>query len=102
MGPGCLTAVFGMGTGVAIRVWSPGKSQRCIKKVAVRVALPESLGPARAGAGKEINAVKRLAVSTGRLSVLPRVHPRPIDLVVFQEPSPPKGQETSSHGGFHA
>ena len=24
MGPGCLTAVFGMGTGVAIRVCSPG------------------------------------------------------------------------------
>ena len=25
MGPGCLTAVFGMGTGVATWVWSPGK-----------------------------------------------------------------------------
>ena len=61
----------------------------CIKKVAVRVVSEESLGTARAGAGKEINAVKRLAVSTGRLSVLPRVHPRPIDLVVFQEPALP-------------
>src|SRR3954452_18098090 len=27
MGPGCLTAVFGMGTGGAIQVWSPGKSR---------------------------------------------------------------------------
>jgi hypothetical protein len=25
MGPGCLTAVFGMGTGGAIQVWSPRK-----------------------------------------------------------------------------
>ena len=79
-------------------MWPSGYDHRetrvCIKKVAVRVVSEESLGTARAGAGKEINAVKRLAVSTGRLSVLPRVHPRPIDLVVFQEPSSPKGQET--------
>ena len=38
-----------------------------------------------------INAVKRLAVSTGRLKRLPAVHLRPIDLVVFQEPSFHKG-----------
>ena len=74
----------------------------CIKKVAVRVVSEESLGTARAGAGKEINAVKRSAVSTGRLSVLPRVHPRPIDLVVFQEPSHLAVQETSSCREFHA
>ena len=41
-----------------------------------------------------IKAVKRLAVSTGRLKQLPAVHARPIDLVVFQEPSSPKGLET--------
>ena len=29
IGPGCLTAVFGMGTGVSIRVWSPGISHDC-------------------------------------------------------------------------
>ena len=34
-----------------------------------------------------INAVKRLAVSTGRLRRLPAVHTRPIDPVVFREPS---------------
>ena len=34
-----------------------------------------------------INAVKRLAVSTGRLRRLLALHLRPIDLVVFQEPS---------------
>lgn len=36
---------------------------------------------------QRINAVKRSAVSTGQLSVLPHLHPRPIYLVVFQEPS---------------
>src|SRR5436305_13945877 len=33
-----------------------------------------------------VNAVKRLAVSTGQLRLLPALHLRPIDLVVFQEP----------------
>ena len=37
---------------------------------------------------KRINAAKRSAVSTGRLSGSPHLHARPIDLVVFQEPSP--------------
>ena len=43
------------------------------------------------GSEKRINAVKRSAVSTGQLSTLPCLHPRPIDLVVFQEPSSRKG-----------
>src|SRR5437660_6656636 len=37
--------------------------------------------------GGRVGAAKRLAVSTGRLKRLPAVHVRPIDLVVFQEPS---------------
>src|SRR5438067_6704329 len=45
-------------------------------------------GPARPVAEKGINAAKRSAVSTGPLRRLPAVHARPIDLVVFQEPSP--------------
>ena len=36
---------------------------------------------------EKINAVKRLAVSTGQLKPLLVLHTRPIDLVVFQEPS---------------
>ena len=36
IGPGCLTAVFGMGTGVAIQVCSPGRSHG-IDQVAARV-----------------------------------------------------------------
>ena len=41
--------------------------------------------------GSGVNAVKRLAVSTGQLKQLPAVHTRPIDLVVFQEPVYLKG-----------
>ena len=33
------------------------------------------------------NAAKRSAVSTGQLSALPHLHARPIDLVVYREPS---------------
>ena len=40
--------------------------------------------------GGRVGAAKRLAVSTGRLKRLPAVHVRPIDLVVFQEPSQSK------------
>ena len=43
-------------------------------------------GPPRAGGGR-IGVVKRSAVRTGRLRRSPAVHSRPIDLVVFQEPS---------------
>ena len=52
-----------------------------------RLKLQSSLSWSREGAKKRINAAKRSAVSTGQLSVLPHVHLRPIDLVVFQEPS---------------
>src|SRR5947209_2325453 len=97
IGPGCLTAVFGKGTGVAIRVWSPGSRLVC-QGVAVRVVLSWH-DPCRE---RGIGAVKRSAVSTGRLRRLPAVHVRPIDLVVFQEPSPRWGQETLSWGRFHA
>ena len=43
------------------------------------------------GAENGINAAKRSAVSTGQLRQLPVVHTRPIDPVVFQEPSLLKG-----------
>src|SRR5262245_48142400 len=42
-------------------------------------------------------------ISTGQLSALPRVHPRPIDLVIFQGPSEAfRPGEGSSRGGFRA
>jgi hypothetical protein len=31
IGPGCLTTVFGMGTGVSTTVWSPEKARRAVK-----------------------------------------------------------------------
>ena len=65
IGPGCLTAVFGMGTGVAIRVCSPGYARVSRRQ---RQELPnlhmEPAGPGVAP-GRGVNAVKRSAVSTG-------------------------------------
>src|SRR5207302_7245159 len=46
-----------------------------------------------------VNAVKRLAVSTGQLRLLPVLHLRPIDLVVFQEPMSYDGRPDLG-GGF--
>ncbi len=50
--------------------------------------------------GGGVNAVKRLAVSTGQLSMLPCVHTPPIDLVIFQEPMPIKGGRPHLAEGF--
>ena len=127
MGPAGLTAVFGMGTGVAPPVWSPGMRppgrsgpggrvvNRCPQ--ASRVARsqvswrsadpsPESRAgivldsdlrgfdppsgpsvPRLAWRGGGSGWSSRSAVRTGRLRRSPAVHSRPIDLVVFQEPS---------------
>ena len=92
-----------MGTGVTSQVWSPGDFELPV----VSSQLPEGLlrttenrqlattisnGSGRSSCKRpvskgRINAVKRLAVSTGRLRRLLALHFRPIDLVVFQEPS---------------
>src|SRR4051812_50197211 len=50
---------------------------------------PRSFGRALGGRGVRIGVVKRSAVRTGRLRRSPALHCRPIDLVVFQEPSHP-------------
>src|SRR5437879_3300680 len=51
------------------------------------IRTPHVWSTSRAGLVKErINAVKRLAVSTGKLSALLHLHIRPIDPVVFREP----------------
>jgi hypothetical protein len=54
------------------------------------------------GRGVRIGVVKRSAVRTGRLRRSPAVHSRPIDLVVFQEPSQRLLPETSSWRGLRA
>ena len=84
MGPKCLTAVFGMGTGVATWVWSPAsrmgrlrRSRACYavngwkyqKGSGKRCPCMRSLSGICAGIRnpekERINAVKQLAVSTG-------------------------------------
>ena len=81
IGPGRLTAVFGMGTGVAARVCPPGMSKGGGRGCVI------SPCPSEGG----VNAAKRSAVSTGPLSVLPHLHARPIDPVFYRGPSPLKG-----------
>jgi hypothetical protein len=49
---------------------------------------------------QRINAAKRLAVSTGQLKRLPALHTRPINLVVYQEPSHVKCRRPRLEGGF--
>ena len=57
-----------------LRVDCVFQSAFCILKSAIRLE-------------DRINAVKQLAVSTGQLKALLLVHRRPIDPVVFREPS---------------
>ena len=67
-----LTSVFGMGTGVTLSLWPPeiGCQQVC------HLRTPEQ---ARA---IEKNPSPR-PISTGRLNVLPHLHLRPINVVVW-------------------
>src|SRR5262245_13861586 len=77
IGPGCLTAVFGMGTGMAIRAWSPGyaldrwwgSGRTLLRVVSLLSSLIRGCYPGEGG-----NAAKRLAVSTGPLSTLLHLH----------------------------
>ena len=52
------------------------------------------MSPGGLWAEQRIQAAQRLVVSTGRLRRLPAVHPRPIDLVVYEEPVAREGRET--------
>src|ERR1019366_4205561 len=60
MGPKCLTAVFGMGTGVATWVWSPARRlAACGLAFACRHAnaKPQTAGKYQKGNGKELRAL---------------------------------------------
>ena len=128
MGPAGLTAVFGMGTGVAPPVWSPGKRPAGGQAAPAASSAMRSVGHAGGQSGRAVGGrgsihlsatrarrigrsssresvhrptrrsaasgrgggsgwSSRSAVRTGRLRRSPAVHSRPIDLVVFQEPS---------------
>jgi hypothetical protein len=138
MGLAGLTAVFGMGTGVAPPVSSPGirpagghaapdassrDGGRSVTQAAPvrgprRVVVARRLSPdaCRGGHFREARATptpsrgeaggsgwsSRLAVRTGRLRRSPAVHSRPIDLVVFQEPTVPSGTRKPGFGGGFA
>ena len=88
IGPGCLSAVFGMGTGVPTRVWPPA-GLGCVGSVGQsRIGIRDvATGPVALCVGGGGGVAKRSAVSTGRLSVSLHLHPRPIDPVVYREPS---------------
>jgi hypothetical protein len=76
-----LTALFGMGRGVSPSLWPP-----------------KSLGTAAVPAGlenctqaKKVKPSSPRPISTGLLSALPRLHSRPINLVIYQGPYALKG-----------
>ena len=114
MGLAGLTAVFGMGTGVTPPVWSPEKrpagGQARPGRSSIRWSVTHDMwqssrsihtrsGPYAdhcpiavlrlCGAASRSGWSSCSAVRTGRLRRSPAVHARPIDLVVFQEPSQP-------------
>ena len=123
MGPAGLTAVFGMGTGVAPPVWSPerrpgagqgpagrdgsvvvrtgrwssGQGRDSPRPDPLRIGIGDGIrlraSPVASRPGRRSRGgsgwSSRSAVRTGRLRRSPAVHARPIDLVVFQEPSGP-------------
>ena len=121
-----LTAVFGMGTGVTPPVWSPEKHSTgdqarsstvvrrvghtrvaivtiCLQIQTLRYHCPIVVRSRGCGAAASRSGWSSyLAVRTGRLKRSLAVHARPIDLVVFQEPSQPKLLETSSRRGLRA
>jgi hypothetical protein len=126
-----LTAVFGMGTGVTPPVWSPEnrpaggqagpgafrwgwshargarlQCSLCFKASTLQEALRWDHSPIVASP-RQFEAdgsgwSSCLAVRTGRLRRSRAVHARPIDLVVFQEPSQRLLLETSSWRGLRA
>ena len=69
-----LTAVFGMGTGVSPPLWPP---EICV----VNGAFPDN-----SRASTSMFKPSPRPISTGRLNVLPRVHLRPINVMVSHGP----------------
>src|SRR5579883_3525628 len=94
-----------MGTGVAVRVCSPGSSSRSPRAelLVYQLAAAGSCSDLFSGVpvwGGVVNAAKRSSVSTGQLRRLPALHTRPIDPVVFREPSATRARRPRLAGGF--
>ena len=111
IGSESLTTVFGMGTGVAFPIWSPGRTRAAIKPHRVRVVLVDGCSYLRRtiphqtchwsesnnmqfasclGLHPElwIKVAKHSSVSTSKLNPLLSLHIWPINLVVFKGTSP--------------
>ena len=59
-------------------------------------------GPPWFAGGDEDRSEAARVISTARLHVLPRLHLPPIDVLVWNDPYPFSGWETSSCGGLRA
>ena len=77
-----LTSVFGMGTGVTPPLWPPKPLSREWRHQRWQ---PSPLENSTASTNIIVNPSPR-PISTGRLNVLPRVHLRPINVVVYHGP----------------
>jgi hypothetical protein len=74
--------VFGMGTGVTPPLWPPKSLSREWRHQRWQ---PSPLENSTASTNIIVNPSPR-PISTGRLNVLPRVHLRPINVVVYHGP----------------
>ena len=80
---GCLTSVFGTGTGIATPPWPPAyKSRVSIRTEREKGAIRRAPRGRERGYGQGSRAI-----STARLCASPRLHLRPIDPVVYRGPS---------------
>ena len=88
-----------MATGPARRPWGDALRRACSLLIVCRLACMGRAPRRRAWCGVAAGAgeISR-AIRTGRLRASPRLHPRPIDVVVYHGP----GGEAWSPGGFPA
>ena len=77
-----LTSVFGMGTGVALSLWSPGKNGNRI--VGYKCLLPKDASLPDLKTKSISKGQASRPISTGKLNALLHLHIQPINLVVSE------------------
>ena len=84
-----LTSVFGMGTGVAPPAMPPGiaRPRRLAPRRIRRFSSAARLCSLHSFNNQKYRGQAARPISTGQLNALPRLHLRPINLVIFQGPS---------------